>query len=290
MATNPSPNLDPRPGPHSRAKRIARWILVGLVLIPLIAWLGITVGVKLTVAKEAPFTQLLGLVGRGLFGSISCALGGCDAELIDGMTIATFDDRLTEGTLVALDIDERGRVLLAESHRRDAGAEDNRRHDWLASDLAARTLDDRRAYYHDAIERDAVEGADYFTRESDRLVAIEDVDGDGIADRRAELGAWNDELTGLIAGVEAREGTIWVANIPSVYQIQDEDGDGVPEHEKELQRGFGVKTSLGGHDLHGFAWGPDGKLYFSIGDRGYHLTLAGGRVLGSPIGPGRGAV
>ena len=290
MASDPSSNVESRPSPRFRLKRLAGWLLVAGVSIPLISWLGITVAVKLTVAKEPPFTQLLGLVGRGLFGSVSCALGGCEAELIDGMAIATFDDHLTEGTLVALDIDERGRVLLAESHRRDAGAEDNRRHDWLEADLASRTLEDRSAYYHDAIARGAVEGADYFTRESDRLVAIEDVDGDGVADRRAELGAWNEELTGLIAGVEAREGTIWVANIPSVYRILDEDGDGVPEEEKEVQRGFGVKTSLGGHDLHGFAWGPDGKLYFSIGDRGYHLTLPDGRVLESPLGPGRGAV
>ena len=189
MASDPSSNVESRPSPRFRLKRLAGWLLVAGVSIPLISWLGITVAVKLTVAKEAPLTQLLGLVGRGLFGSVSCALGGCEAELIDGMAIATFDDHLTEGTLVALDIDERGRVLLAESHRRDAGAEDNRRHDWLEADLASRTLEDRSAYYHDAIARGAVEGADYFTRESDRLVAIEDVDGDGVADRRAELGA-----------------------------------------------------------------------------------------------------
>ena len=290
MVSNPSSNVDSRPSPRARSMRIARWVLASLVVIPLVAWLGITVGVKLTVAKEAPFAQLLGLVGRGLFGSVSCALGGCEAELIEGMTIATFDDHLTQGVLVALDVDERGRVLLAESHRLNAGVEDNRRHDWLDADLASRTIEDRSAYYHDAIARGAVADADYFTRESDRLVAIEDVDGDGVADRRSELGSWNEELTGNIAGVEAREGTIWVANIPSVYRILDEDGDGVAEQDKELQRGFGVKTSLGGHDLHGFAWGPDGKLYFSIGDRGYHLTLPDGRVLESPLGPGRGAV
>lgn len=290
MAGNPSSNVEPPRSRRARGMRIARWALALAVATPLIAWLGITLAVKLTVAKEAPYSQLLGLVGRGLFGSVSCALGGCDAELIDGMTIATFDDHLTEGTLVSLDIDERGRVLVAESHRRDAGTEDNRRHDWLDADLASRTLEDRSAYYQAAILRGAVTGADYFTRESDRLIALEDSDGDGVADRRAELGAWNEDVTGLIAGVEAREGTIWVANIPSIYRILDEDGDGVSENEEELQRGFGVKTSLGGHDLHGFAWGPDGKLYFSIGDRGYHLTLPDGRVLESPLGPGRGAV
>jgi len=290
MVKTPSSDPVASPRPRSRAWRIGRWLLLGVVLAPLLVWLGVSIVVKSTLAREAPFVTVLGLVGGGMFGSFSCVLGGCEAELIDGMTIATFDERLSEGTLVSLDIDERGRVLVAESHRRDAGTEDNRRRDWLDADLAARTLEDRLSYSRDAIARGAIEGADYFTRESDRLVAIEDTDDDGVADRRAVLGSWNEELTGLIAGVESREGTIWVANIPSIYQVHDEDGDGVAEEERELARGFGIKTSLGGHDLHGFAWGPDGKLYVSIGDRGYHVTLPNGDVLESPLGPGRGAV
>lgn len=276
--------------PPSRLPRWLKWGLLALALAPLVAWFGITLVVKLTIAREAPLAQLLPLVGRGIFGSVTCALGGCEAELIDGMSVETFDDRLSEGTLVSLDIDELGRVLVAESHRRGAGAEDNRSRDWLEADLASRSLEDRLAYTRDAIARGAFEDPDHFTRASDRLVLIEDTDGDGIADRRAELAAWNEELTGLVAGVEAREGSIWVANIPSIYRLEDRDADGVAESHQELVRGFGIKTSLGGHDLHGFAWGPDGKLYFSIGDRGYHIPLPDGRVLESPLGPGRGAV
>ncbi len=276
--------------PRSRLRRRLQWVLVALALAPLVAWLGITLVVKLTIARETPLALLLPVVGRGIFGSIACALGGCEAELIEGMTMTTFDDRLSEGTLVSLDVDERGRVLVAESHRRNAGAEDNRSRDWLDADLASRSLEDRLAYSRDAIARGAIEDPDHFTRESDRLVAIEDTDGDGVADRRAELATWNEALTGLVAGVEAREGSIWVANIPSIYRIEDPDANGIADSQQELARGFGIKTSLGGHDLHGFAWGPDGKLYVSIGDRGYHVPLPDGRVLESPLGPGRGAV
>ncbi|HXX94706.1 MAG TPA: HEAT repeat domain-containing protein, partial [Planctomycetota bacterium] len=37
---------------------------------------------------------------------------------------------------------------------------------------------------------------------------------------------------------------------------------------KLLQTGFGVHMGSGAHDLHGLAIGPDGKIYFTMGDRG----------------------
>ncbi|MEZ4292653.1 MAG: hypothetical protein R3E53_19780 [Myxococcota bacterium] len=60
--------------------------------------------------------------------------------------------------------------------------------------------------------------------------------------------------------------------IPDVLRLRDLDDDGVAEEMTTLHTGFGVKTSLIGHDLHGLVQGPDGRLYFSVGDRGYRVA------------------
>ena len=275
----------------SRLLRIASRILVVLLVLLLVVWIGASVAIKYTMMEEEPLPMIMTVVGQGLVSSISCAVTGCPAELLEGMESVPFGEGWVESTVVALDVDEHGRVLVAETERQNRGAEDNRQHMyWLEDDLASRSVEDRRAYYRKWIAEGKFENPDHFTSAFDRLVVLQDDDGDGIADSRKVMAEWNELASGLVAGVEAREGSIWVTAIPSLYRVDDEDADGDPESVETVHTGFGVKTSLIGHDLHGLVWGPDGKLYFSMGDRGYHVETPDGRVLEPKLGPGRGAV
>lgn len=205
----------------------------------------------------------------------------------DGMKVELFAAEPQLSGPVALCLDERGRVYVAEEYRFNRGTEENRTRPFLLEvDLQIDSLEQRLAAFEK--HKDQFEGGmEWFTKVSDQIRLLEDTDGDGRADKSSVFAKFNEPLDGLAAGVIARDGDVYVTCIPHLWLMRDEDGDGVADVRKSLHRGFGVNNAFLGHDLHGLAWGPDGRLYFSVGDRGYNLMNHEGEHL---YGPRRGAV
>lgn len=95
----------------------------------------------------------------------------------------------------------------------------------------------------------------------DRIIVLEDKDGDGLADRRT---VFFDKLT-YVTGIEVGFGGVWVMSPPEMLFIPDQEGDLVPDGPpRVLLDGFGNKPSA--HNIaNGFTWGPDGWLYAGHG-------------------------
>ncbi|HJN71050.1 MAG TPA: HEAT repeat domain-containing protein [Phycisphaerales bacterium] len=182
---------------------------------------------------------------------------------------------------VAFCFDDEGNILIAESFRQEQGVEDNRSSAfWLDQDLSLQTIEDRlEMYEHFADQR--IHGMEYYTQYEDRIRLLKDVDGDGVYET-ANIFAdgFNAPLDGTGAGVLALGDVVYYTCIPDLWAMQNGE-------KKSLHSGYGVRTALRGHDMHGLALGLDGRLYWSIGDRGYHIELDDGTVLHSP---GEGAV
>ncbi len=96
---------------------------------------------------------------------------------------------------------------------------------------------------------------------NDRILILEDSDGDGVMDKRTVF------FEGLkyVTGVEVGFGGVWVMSPPELLFIPDANGDDKPDSKpRVLLDGFGVKPSA--HNIaNGFCWGPDGWLYAGHG-------------------------
>ncbi len=184
------------------------------------------------------------------------------------------------GNVVAFAIDDQGRIYVSETFRIHDGVFDTREYmQWKDEDLACRTVADRLAKYHKHIANDIPKYARY----SEQVRLLCDDNRDFKVDRSAVFATGFAELEdGIAAGVLPVGDDVWFTNIPKLWRLRDRDGDGQADAREAVFDGFGVHTSLIGHDLHGLVLGPDRRLYFSIGDRGLDVTSKEGRRLAYP--------
>ena len=99
-----------------------------------------------------------------------------------GMKMEVFAAEPQLASPVAICIDEKGRVYVAEEYRFNRGTPENRTQDFfLQDDLQIESLEDRLALYHKFADR-FEGGMDWFTKGSDQVRILEDRDGDGRAD------------------------------------------------------------------------------------------------------------
>jgi quinoprotein glucose dehydrogenase len=208
-------------------------------------------------------------------------------KLPKGMKAELFAAEPQIGNPVAIALDEQGRLFAAEEYRFNIGTEENRTRPFLLEDdLQLQTVDDRLAMFK-KFEKKFDGGMAWFTKNADRIQLLEDRDGDGRADSSKTFAEFREPLDGLVAGVLPFDGDVYVTCIPNLWRLRDQNGDGKAELKEALHRGFGVNAAFLGHDLHGLVWGPDGRLYFSVGDRGFHVETKEGATL---HGPRTGAV
>ncbi|MFM7215055.1 MAG: HEAT repeat domain-containing protein [Verrucomicrobiota bacterium] len=181
---------------------------------------------------------------------------------------------------VSFDIADDGRVFVVESFRAWRGVPDIRGiMDWLDEDLACRSVEDRLAMMERHLGRDGMK--DYY-RNTERIRLLTDPDRKGRATRSVVFAEnFATPLDGVAAGVLARGKDVYFANIPNVWHLRDENLDGVADTRRSLSYGHGIRVGFLGHDLHGLVWGPDAKLYFSIGDRA-SMIRQGDKTIGTP--------
>jgi putative membrane-bound dehydrogenase-like protein len=115
--------------------------------------------------------------------------------------------------------------------------------------------------------------------EGDRVVMLEDTNGDGEADRETVF--YQDPSMDSALGICVLGNQVIVSVAPHVFLLTDTDGDG-----KADKRGLlltGKASPQHDHSLHAFTFGADGKLYFNFGNTGQELRRPTGKLLELPL-------
>lgn len=116
--------------------------------------------------------------------------------------------------------------------------------------------------------------------EGDRIVILEDTDGDNRADTSKVFYQGNDINAAL--GIMVLDERVIVSRSPHVYIFTDTDGDDRADKKEILFSGIeGVQDD---HGVHAFVFGPDGKLYFTMGNQGSVIKDAEGNVIKDSFG------
>lgn len=195
---------------------------------------------------------------------------------------------------VACSVDPQGRVYVSTTTRRKVGDLDIREHtQWIPNDVALDSVEAKTAFYHDVLapgKTRAPRGglADHnkdgsidwkdLTVHTERIYQLRDTDGDGTADKITVFAeGFNTEVTGIAAGILYHDGWVYATIAPDLWRFKDTDDDGVADIREIVVHGFGFHIAYAGHDMHGLSVGPDGRIYWSIGDKGVNVTSREGR-------------
>lgn len=106
----------------------------------------------------------------------------------------------------------------------------------------------------------------------DRIVVLEDNDGDGRADKRTVFYEGEDLQAPL--GIAVIGNKVWISQSPDIFTIEI-NPDGSAGRKEVFLTGFGGKNN--DHGVHSVYLGPDGKLYGCFGNSGANVQFPDGR-------------
>ncbi|MBL9213432.1 MAG: HEAT repeat domain-containing protein [Opitutaceae bacterium] len=200
---------------------------------------------------------------------------------------------------VAVGVDPQGRVYVAATTRRKVGDLDIREHTlWIPDDVGLTSVADKSAFFRRELApgkmraprgslRDhngdgSIDWQD-LTHHTERIYQLRDTDGDGTADRMTVFAeGFKTDVTGIAAGVMYHDGWVYATIAPDLWRFKDTNDDGVADLREVVAHGFGVHIAYAGHDMHGPIVGPDGRIYWTIGDKGLNVTSKEGRNFAFP--------
>ncbi len=213
---------------------------------------------------------------------------GVNVEMPPGLELKLWASDQLVVDPVALEFDEKG-TLYATSTSRNNMPLDIREHPtWVPTVHTLKTVADLREFYRKELapersaqnkwlpdlNQDGSNDIRDLAELKERLYRIQDTDGDGVADTsKIMIEGFNADPTYDVAGgLLYNQGDLLLGTAPGVWRLKDENGDGTIDKQIVISEGYSTHPAFGGHGISGLTMGPDGRIYWEVGDIGLDVT------------------
>ncbi|MCC5936605.1 MAG: HEAT repeat domain-containing protein [Lunatimonas sp.] len=187
---------------------------------------------------------------------------------------------------ISIDFDEQGRLYYSRTIRQKNSEFDIRRHqDWEIESISLQSIDEKRAFLRKVLAPEHSEKNQWLkdvngdgshdwrdmTVEKERIYRLEDTDGDGVADKyQLVVEDFNDEVTDVAGAVMKFGDDLFVGVGPDMWRIKEHPKHGLMQQKESISHGYGIHVGFSGHGMSGLEMGPDGRVYWGIGDIGFN--------------------
>ena len=214
------------------------------------------------------------------------------AKVAEGLLLTLWASDSLAPDPVAMDVDDKGAIYLTRTNRQKHSEFDIRGYrDWMTPSISLQSVEDRRAFLRETfapekseenswlkdLNNDSIHDWRDLTVEKEEVWKLEDRNGNGIADISTRiLEDFHEEVTDCAGALLVRDNDVFVGVGPDMWHLTDTNDDLILDEKTSISHGYAVHIGFGGHGMSGAIEGPDGKIYWGIGDIGANITTKNG--------------
>lgn len=214
-------------------------------------------------------------------------------KLADGLKISLWATDSLAPDPVAMSIDDYNNIYLTRTKRQKSSEFDIRGHrDWMTESISWQSVEDRRNFIRRLFDSKNSESNSWLkdlngdglhdwkdlTVEKEEVWKLEDTNYDGHADKSTlVLKGFNEEITDVAGALLIRRHDAFIGVGPDLWRLEDSNKDGYYDKKTSISHGWNVHVGFSGHGMSGLVEGPDGKIYWGIGDPGVNIVDKSGK-------------
>ncbi len=220
-------------------------------------------------------------------------------QLANGLEINVWATGQLVADSLAMDIDANGVAYVGSTPRASQWLDTRQHPDWVPEVQRLKTTEDLRQFFRQKMATELSDKNTWITDYNkdgvrdyrdllgvpERIFRIEDTNGDGIADKSTvAFEGFNEDLAADILGgiMVHASGDVYATIAPDLWRLRDTNRDGVLDTHDSISHGYSVHPSFSGHDMSALTQGPDGMIYWKIGEIGMNVVDKTGKRWAHP--------